>query len=209
MAFIIQKLKPARAKKKIFVSPRALMNKGKELKKLEVEVVKCKICPIGKSGKMVFGEGSPNAKIAFIGEAPGRKEAETGRPFVGRSGQLLRSQVRSIGLSEDEVYITSPVKYLPDRGTPSKQDIAHGKVHLDRQLEIIKPKIVVVMGSTAAKALIDGPIFVAKQHGTIVQQNKVKYFLMYHPAAAIRFQKLRKVFEEDFQKLKQLISEEL
>ncbi len=181
------------------------MEKKERLEQIAQEIKNCKVCPLGKSGLPVVGEGSVNSKIAFIGEAPGRKEAETGRPFVGRSGQLLRASIRSIGLDEEDVYITSPVKYLPDRGTPTKEDILHGKIHLDKQLTIINPKIVVVMGASAAKALIDRPVFVAKEHGTVVYQGSTNYFLMYHPAAAIRFQKLKKVFEDDFQKLRKYV----
>jgi len=183
------------------------MDKRQELQKLEKEVLLCKICPIGKSGKMVFGEGNSSAKVVFVGEAPGRKESESGRPFIGRSGQLLRLQIRSIGLTEEEVYITSPVKYLPDRGTPTRQDIEHAKIHFDKQIKIINPKIIVVLGSTAAKALINRPVFIAKEHGQIVFQDGVKFFLMYHPAAAIRFQKLRKVFEGDFKRLKKTLKQ--
>src|ERR1700685_3374875 len=102
------------------------MDKQKELDRLAREIENCKICKIGKNGKAVPGEGNPDAKIAFIGEAPGKQEAVIGRPFIGRSGQLLRSLIREIGLKEDEVYITSPVKYLPERGTPTSEDIAHG-----------------------------------------------------------------------------------
>src|SRR5689334_19698496 len=113
------------------------MNKQKELDKVAKEIESCRICKIGKSGKAVVGEGSPDAEIVFIGEAPGKNEAIAGRPFIGRSGKYLRSQIASVGLKESEVYITSPVKYLPDRGTPTSVDIRHGKIHLDKQLAII------------------------------------------------------------------------
>src|SRR5205814_7925733 len=103
------------------------------------EIVTCPICPVGKSGKAVPGEGNPDADIVFIGEAPGKQEAASGRPFIGRSGQLLRNLIRSIGLDDEkDVYITSPVKYLPDRGTPTSQDIAHGRIHLMKQFEVIQ-----------------------------------------------------------------------
>src|SRR2546425_9448635 len=108
-----------------------MIDKQTQLDKISKEIELCKVCKVGKTGKAVPGEGNPDAKIVFLGEAPGKKEAETGRPFVGRSGQLLRSLIKEVGLKEDEVYITSPVKYLPLRGTPTPQDIAHGKTHLD------------------------------------------------------------------------------
>lgn len=130
------------------------MSKSSALARIAKEIEKCQICKEGKSGKAVVGEGNPDADIVFIGEAPGKTEALTGRPFVGRSGQLLRSLIRESGLKEEEVYITSPVKYLPDRGTPSASDIVHGRVHLLKQLEVIDPKIVVLLGSVAVYGVL-------------------------------------------------------
>src|SRR5437762_582030 len=107
------------------------MNKQKALDEIAKEIEKCEVCKVGKTGVAVPGEGNPDADIVFIGEAPGKTEAKTGKPFVGRSGQLLRSLIREIGLDDvKDVFITSPVKYLPLRGTPTPQDIAHGRVHL-------------------------------------------------------------------------------
>ncbi|HSX40464.1 MAG TPA: uracil-DNA glycosylase, partial [Candidatus Saccharimonadales bacterium] len=98
-------------------------DKQKALDKITSEIENCKICKVGKSGKAVPGEGNPDADIVFLGEAPGKTEALTGRPFVGRSGKLLRSLIKEAGLKEEDIYITSPVKYLPDRGTPTPADI--------------------------------------------------------------------------------------
>ncbi len=181
------------------------MNKQKELEKIAAEVERCKICKKDSIGKAVFGEGNPDAKIMFVGEAPGRKEAATGRPFVGRSGQLLRKLIRSFGLDDlKDVYITSPVKYLPVYGTPKKNDIVHGKKYLMRQIKIIKPKLIVLLGNTAAKAMLEKPISLLKEHGKVIEQNGQTYFLTLHPAAAIRFVKFKKLLEEDFIKLKSL-----
>lgn len=182
------------------------MNKQKELDKITIQIQNCKTCKVGKSGIAVVGEGNPNADIVFIGEAPGKNEALIGRPFIGRSGKLLRSQIQSIGLKESNVYITSPVKYLPDSGTPSSNDIAHGRVHLMKQLEIIKPKMVVLLGRVAAEGVLQSRILVMKEHGKVIQENNgIQYYLTIHPAAAIRFVKFKKVLEEDFKKLKRLI----
>ena len=106
------------------------MNKQAELDKISHDIEHCVICKEGKSGKAVPGEGNPDADVVFLGEAPGKTEALTGRPFVGRSGKLLRGLIADAGLKDKEVFITSPVKYLPDRGTPTTQDIAHGRFHL-------------------------------------------------------------------------------
>ena len=181
------------------------MDKTAKLLRVAKEIENCEICKVGKSGKAVVGEGNPDAKVVFIGEAPGKNEALTGRPFIGRSGKYLRSQIVSIGLKESEVYITSPVKYLPDRGTPTSEDIAHGKIHLDKQLGVIKPKIVVLLGRVAAEGVLGRKVEVMKEHGKIIdRRDNVSYFLTLHPAAVMRFQKNKPFFESDFKKLKAL-----
>lgn len=162
----------------------------------------------GKIGKAVPGEGNPDAKVVFVGEAPGKEEAKTGRPFVGRSGQFLRNLIRQLGLTEEEVYITSPVKYLPKKGTPSQSDINHGRLHLAKQLAIINPKIIVLLGNVAAKALIPGSPNVNKNHARVLEKEGRKYFITFHPAAALRFPKIKDLFKNDFVKLQKLITSE-
>lgn len=183
------------------------MNKNNILERIAKEIEKCEFCKIGKSGKAVPGEGNPDAKVVFVGEAPGRTEAKTGRPFVGRSGKFLRFLIRELGLKEEDVYITSPVKYLPDRSTPSKSDIAHGRIHLSRQLAIIDPKIIVLLGSVAVQGVLDRKIPISKQHGTVIEEHDKKYFVTFHPSAALRFPPIKKLFVGDFQKLKSVILE--
>lgn len=190
------------------------MDKSQMLKNLVKEIEKCKVCQKDKSGKAVPGEGNPNASIVFIGEAPGRQEAKTGRPFVGRSGKFLRSLIKEIGLKEDEVFITSPVKYLPNSGTPSKSDINHGRLHLLKQLKIIDPKIVVLLGKVACFGVLEEEIAINKRHGEIIKKNPSgssgqvwKYFITFHPSAALRFPPIKKLFVGDFQKLQSVILE--
>lgn len=183
------------------------MSKAEELAKIAGEISSCRVCKLNKSGQPVPGEGSPDAKIVFVGEAPGKKEAVTGRPFVGRSGQLLRRLIRGIGLDDEkDVYITSPVKYLPDRGTPIPQDIAHGRFHLMKQLAVIKPKVVVLLGRVAAEGVLQSRIQVSKMHGKIIaEKDGIRHFLTYHPASALRFRKNLVFLEEDFQNLSLLL----
>jgi DNA polymerase len=177
------------------------VNKQKQLDAISKEIERCKICRRASSGKAVPGEGSPDAKIVFLGEAPGKTEAATGRPFVGRSGKLLRLMIRGLGLKESDVFITSPVKYLPDRGTPSREQIIHGRTHLSRQLDVIKPKIIMLLGKTAVAAMLRRPSAILKEHGDIVKANNRTYVITLHPAAVIRFPKYRHIMEKDFQRV--------
>jgi uracil-DNA glycosylase len=187
------------------------MDKHKALDKIATEIKNCKTCVVGKSGLPVPGEGDPDADIIFIGEAPGKKEAATGRPFIGRSGQLLRSLIREAGLKEEDVFITSPVKYLPNGpdgtpgGTPKPSDIAHGRIHLMKQFDVIKPKIIVLMGSVAVLGVLEEKVAVKTRHGEIIEKDGKKYLVTLHPAAALRFPPLKLLMKEDFEKLKQLV----
>lgn len=183
------------------------MNKQQELDKIAQEIEACSICKEGKSGKAVPGEGNPDASIMFVGEAPGKTEAKTGRPFIGRSGQLLRFLIHEAGLTEEEVYITSPVKYLPDRGTPTPKDIQHGKIHFDKQIAVIDPKAIVLLGSVAVQGVLGRKIPVKTEHGKIITENEKEYLVTLHPAAGLRFPPLKKLLIEDFKKVKELIHE--
>lgn len=180
------------------------MREHEFLEKEAKKIRECRECKKNKIGKAVPGEGNPNAQIVFVGEASGRQESLTGRPFVGRSGKFLRLLMAKIGLDEKEVYITSPVKYLPKKGTPTKSDIAHGSEHLARQLAIINPKIVVMLGNVAYQALIGNSPSVNSKHGKIVKKDNRVYFITFHPAAALRFPKIKILLENDFKKLKNL-----
>lgn len=181
-----------------------MINKQKELEKIAEEIRVCRKCKRGKIGIAVPGEGSANAKIVFLGEAPGKEEAKSGRPFVGRSGKFLRSFIKEAGLDEKKIYITSPVKYLPKSGTPNEAEIKHGSIHLKKQLNIIKPKIVVLLGSVAYQAIFGEKVATLKLHGRIVEKEGRQYFITIHPSAAMRFTKMRNCFREDFEKLKEL-----
>lgn len=182
------------------------MDKAGKLAAIAKHIATCRECKAGKSGLAVPGEGNPDARIVFLGEAPGKTEAATGRPFVGRSGKLLRSFIREAGLMEEDVYITSPVKYLPDRGTPTKKDIKHGKVHLADQLAVIQPSYVVLLGATAVYAMFERTMPVMKVHGNIFKENGLTYIVMLHPAAVLRFPKYAPLMREDFRTLAAMVS---
>lgn len=169
-----------------------------ELDQINNEILKCPICPIGKLGKCVVGEGSLSPTIVFVGEAPGKTEAKLGRPFVGRSGTLLHNLIDETGINKSQIYITSVVKYLPVSGTPTQADILHGKIHLQKQIHALNPKLVVLLGKTATHALVSDRIAVSRMHGNFITEGERKYFLTVHPAAALRFGKYRDILEKDF-----------
>lgn len=182
-----------------------MRDKQKALDKIAREIERCKICQKNKTGKAVAGEGNADANVVFIGEAPGKQEAKIGRPFVGRAGKVLRELIKLAGLKDEEVYITSPVKYLPLHVTPTFDEIEHGSTHLNDQLKIIKPKVVVVLGRVACLALLQRDCQIAKEHGTIVKQDGRLYLITYHPAAPLYSPGVRQELLKDFRKLKKLI----
>lgn len=182
--------------------------KQEELNKIARDIALCRTCRKEMIGKPVPGEGNPDAQVVFVGEAPGKQEAMTGRPFVGRSGQLLRKYIQNIGLSEHDIFITSALKYLPERGTPSVRQIQEARSHLLEQLHVINPKIVVLLGKTAWRSLLEEDIPLKKEHGNSEKRDRRIYFPMFHPAAILRFPDLEKEFAEDFAKLKNLLQKE-
>jgi uracil-DNA glycosylase len=168
------------------------------------QIARCRVCRRGKVGLPVPGEGNSDADIVFIGEAPGKTEAATGRPFIGRSGKLLRKLIVSAGLKEQDVYITSPVKYLPKHVTPTPAEVAHGRKHLMEQFAVIEPKIVVLLGRVAALGVLQEKVEVAKMRGRLIEKEGIHYFLTYHPAAALYSQKLITDLKKDFRTIKAL-----
>ena len=178
--------------------------KNRLLNKVAKEIASCKICKIGKVGKPVPGEGNVNAGVMFIGEAPGKQEAATGRPFIGRAGKVLRGLIEQAGLKQEDVFITSPVKYLPEYVTPKPSDIEHGRTHLFKQLDIIQPKIVVLLGNVAVQALLHQKMAIAKEHGKIVKRDGITYLITYHPAAPLYSPQVRAFLKKDFKKFSSL-----
>lgn len=179
--------------------------KQKQLDKITQEIVDCKICKKDKIGVAVPGEGNADADVVFIGEAPGKEESKTGRPFIGRSGKVLRALIADVGLKDEEVFITSPVKYLPTYVTPTLQDIEHARIHLNKQLKIINPKVIVLLGNTATIALLHKKVLISKEHGTFIEQGGRTYMMMFHPAALLYNPKVRELIMGDFKKLKRFL----
>ena len=132
-------------------------------------------------GQAVVGEGCADAQVVFVREAPGRHEAESGRPFVGKAGQWLRRAIRRIGLSEDAVYLTSPIKFRPSRRKPTATAVAHGRIHLRQQIDIINPRIVVLLGSTACLGVLSEKVAVRARHGGLIERDGRTYLIYLPP----------------------------
>lgn len=176
------------------------MTRKKELEKLARQIKKCKKCKY-KNARLVFGEGPVNAKIMFIGEAPGKEEDKLGRPFVGRAGKKLNELLKSSGIERKNCYITSVVKYRPPKNrTPTSVEIKANLPYLKKQIALIKPKIIVLLGDVAVRALL-GKIKLSEIRGKRFLVDSIIYLPTYHPAAA-RFPKVKRAMQSDFAKLK-------
>ncbi|KRQ85805.1 Uracil DNA glycosylase superfamily protein [Caloramator mitchellensis] len=167
-------------------------------------VMSCKKCRLGvKRTNVVFGEGNPNSKIMFIGEGPGEEEDRTGRPFVGKAGQLLTKMIEAINLKREDVYIANIVKCRPPNNRVPFDDEADICInYLRKQVAIIKPKIIVCLGATAARHIIDKNIRITKDRGNWVKKGDFLIMPTYHPSALLRDPSKKKEAWEDFKKIR-------
>ncbi len=180
------------------------MNK---LKLLHKKIRVCKKCDLWKRRTHVVpGEGPSNAKIMFIGEAPGRTEDESGRPFVGRAGKLLTELIESMEISRESVFITSIIKCRPPKNRkPKQKEIDTCLPYLHEQIEIIKPAVIVLLGNTAIKTVLNRREGVSKIHGQTIHLGGRTYFLTFHPAAGIRSTKRKEQLKSDFKRLNKML----
>jgi DNA polymerase len=179
--------------------------KQKQLDAIARQIERCAECKVNKIGVAVPGEGGADAQVVFVGEAPGKEEAKSGRPFIGRSGKVLRSLIATLGLKDADIYITSPVKYLPLHKTPTPKEIEHGRTHLDAQLAVIEPKVIVMLGRVSGVALLKKSFVMSRDHGTFIEENGKTYLLTYHPSGVRYAQKMKDAIAADFKKLKQYL----
>ena len=179
-----------------------------ELTELYEQIKNCHKCEISKfRTNAVPGEGPENAEIMFIGEAPGWNEDKQGRPFVGQAGQFLDRLLASIDLDRQKVYITNIIKTRPpDNRDPLPVEIQNCKPWLDRQLEIIKPKMIVTLGRYSMARFFPEKS-ISKIHGMAVKRDNIIYYAMYHPAAALHQMSLRQTIEEDMKKIPKILAE--
>jgi len=179
-----------------------MLNKEQEIKKLEKEMLTNKSLPFDTN--LIIGDGNCYSDIMFIGEAPGAKEDELGIPFVGRSGKLLEESLNEIGIERKNVYITNIVKRRPpENRDPSFEEIELYRPYLTKQLEIIKPKIVVTLGRFAWNYFYSlGKI--SQNQGKFFKPGSYDFTILpiYHPAAVLYNPKNKEEFKKSFQKLK-------
>lgn len=177
-----------------------------QLGDLAQQVRVCTDCGLSRSRtNAVPGEGSETADIMFIGEGPGYREDQQGRPFVGSAGQFLTELLQSIGLRREDVYITNMVKCRP----PNNRDPFPGEVqacstYLDRQIELIQPKVIVTLGRHSLAKFFPKES-ISKARGRARRWGDTTIYPIYHPAAALHQQSLRRTIEEDFQRLPELL----
>jgi len=172
------------------------------------EIVHCQLCGIAKyRTRAVPGEGPEDAEIVFVGEAPGWHEDQQGRPFVGPAGRYLEQLLASIGLTRHQVYITNVVKTRPpENRDPLPAEVQNCRHWLERQVEIIRPRMIVTLGRYSMAMFFPGKS-ISKIHGTAQKRDGIIYFAMYHPAAALHQQSLRQVIEADMLKIPALLAD--
>jgi len=175
--------------------------------KMNRAIVTCKKCRLCRGRiNAVPGEGNINAKVVFIGEAPGFEEDKQGRPFVGRSGLLLGEMINKIGLKRTDVWIGNVIKCRPpENRNPLLDEIRACKPYLEKQMELIKPKIIVTLGRFALEFLVP-KAKISEAHGKPIRIKSYIVFPIYHPAAALRNVAIKKIMIEDFMKIKNLIN---
>jgi len=173
------------------------------------QIQACEKCPLRAGcNRVVPGEGNPGAEIMMIGEGPGAEEDRTGRPFIGPAGELLTKMVHSIGMERTDMYICNVVKCRPPGNrTPTIDEIAACKPFLRAQVALIRPKIIVLLGSTAGRATLDEGYRVTRDHGKWVLRKGVWMMGTYHPSALLRDESLKRPAWDDFRSLRKKLRE--
>ena len=171
----------------------------------------CVRCPLSETRtRVVFGAGNADAELIFVGEGPGAEEDRRGLPFVGRAGQLLNELLGGIGLSRDEVFIANTVKCRPPGNRdPRPDELEACRPYLDRQLQLIEPKVVATLGNFATKLITGNQTGITRVRGTPqlheLAGRSVYVVPLLHPAAALRTPKMKDLLVEDFGRLRELL----
>lgn len=177
------------------------------LQEIAKVVAECTRCPLYASAKNpVPGVGDPNADFMLVGEAPGANEDEQGEPFVGQAGQLLNKIIGAIGLSRDDVFIANVLKHRPPGNrNPLPEEITACSPYLVRQIELIRPKVIVALGTFAAQTLLDTKLTIGKLRGQVHRYYGVPLVVTYHPAALLRNSSWKRPTWEDVQLARRIL----
>ena len=184
------------------------MSKKEELQKIKADILTQNICPELAKGatQLVFSDGNPNAELVFIGEAPGKHEDKQGLPFVGAAGKFLNEMLASIGLKRADVYITNIVKYRPpDNRDPYPDEKTEFLPFLRKQLEVIKPKLVITLGRHSMECFLPG-LQISQCHGQPKRYKGQVYLPLFHPAAALYNGAMRQTLIDDFMKIPRILA---
>ena len=172
------------------------------------DCVRCKLCRLGRK-QIVFGVGNPNADLMFVGEAPGRDEDIQGIPFVGRAGQKLTQIIEAIGLTRGDVYIANVIKCRPpENRNPEPDEVEQCEPFLFRQIDTIKPKVIVALGTFAAKSLLKSTDSISRLRGRVYDYRGAKLVPTFHPAFLLRNPACRREVWEDMKKVRALLNGE-
>lgn len=183
------------------------MQKCKKLEKLDDEIRECSKCSLNETRrKAVPGEGRCDAEVLLVGEAPGREEDKAGRPFVGRAGEILTDLLREANLRRGKIFIGNVLKCRPPNNRdPRRKEIEKCSPYLKRQIDIIRPEIIVALGRFPAGLLSDLPVKISQKHGSLFPyrftNHDIDLFLSYHPASVL-YGTDKEILLEDFRKLK-------
>ncbi len=179
------------------------MDKEAQISLLCEQVKGCKNCPLYKFAKNpVPGDGSVNAQIMFIGEGPGEKEDELGVPFVGRAGKLLDEMLETIGLERKDIYIANTVKHRPPGNRdPKPEEVQACWPYLEKQIEIIKPKLIVCLGRHSLGRFLPNVGPISQVHGRCFKKGDQAYMALYHPAVGLYNGGMRETLFNDFKKI--------
>lgn len=176
---------------------------------LERDCRGCMRCPLGQSRhSLVFGDGNPHARVMLIGEGPGEQEDRQGLPFVGPAGQLLDTMLAIVDLDRTKVYIANMVKCRPPHNRdPEQFEMDACSEWLDRQIKLVRPKIIVCVGRIAGKGLLRADLRITREHGTWQERQGIVWMATFHPSALLRDPSKRPDAFEDLMVLRSLIRE--
>ena len=191
------------------VSAQGRESRENALRVIEREVAACTRCPLYRTRTHpVFGDGDPHASLVFVGEAPGREEDLQGRPFVGAAGRLLTKMIEAMGLRREDLYICNVLKDRPPNNRlPEPSEMEACVPFLERQLAIIQPKVICVLGATAAKVLIGPHVAISKVRGSVLDYRGVPLVPTFHPAYLLRNPPAKKFVWQDLKKIMRLLAE--